>query len=540
MPDSGGQTAAPPDASRPTPHGSGAGPLLYARSVTKRFGGLAAVADVDLTIHRGEVLGVIGPNGAGKTTFVNCVTGLDKPTSGTILYRGEDITRMPSYAIGRLGIARTFQVVKPLKQLSVRDNVAIGAMFGARGKERTAAEARDRAEEVLTRVGLQQRIEHTASDLTIPDLKRLELAKALAMDPELLFLDEVMAGLNPTEIESAMELLRQINREGVTLFVIEHVMKAIMGISDRVVVLHFGRKIAEGKPEEIVESPEVIEAYLGVRSAQRAKMAGRPERLTSEGIFLKVPLQEDEAWKPILPLPGESLLEVNGLSSGYGQVQVLWDVSIEVKQGEIVALIGANGAGKSTLLYTLSQLIKPRSGSIRFAGRDLTRARPEEVVGAGIIHVPQGRRLFPGLTVRENLLQGTYLRRDRDRIEEDLEWVYGLLPRLKERANQLAGRLSGGEQQMCAIGRGLMSRPTLLLIDELSLGLAPLVVDTLLELISEINRKGTTVLLVEQDVQVALEHAHRGYVLETGRIVQTNTAPQLLDDPRIRQAYLGL
>ncbi len=248
------------------------------------------MADVDLTIHRGEVLGVIGPNGAGKTTFVNCVTGLDKPTSGTILYRGEDITRMPSYAIGRLGIARTFQVVKPLKQLSVRDNVAIGAMFGARGKERTAAEARDRAEEVLTRVGLQHRIEHTASDLTIPDLKRLELAKALAMDPELLFLDEVMAGLNPTEIESAMELLRQINREGVTLFVIEHVMKAIMGISDRVVVLHFGRKIAEGKPEEIVESPEVIEAYLGERFAKRAKMAGRPERLTSEGIFLKTPL----------------------------------------------------------------------------------------------------------------------------------------------------------------------------------------------------------------------------------------------------------
>ncbi|HLN58890.1 MAG TPA: ATP-binding cassette domain-containing protein, partial [Thermoanaerobaculia bacterium] len=395
-------------------------------------------------------------------------------------------------------------------------------------------------EEVLTRVGLQHRIEHTASDLTIPDLKRLELAKALAMDPELLFLDEVMAGLNPTEIESAMELLRQINRDGVTLFVIEHVMKAIMGISDRVVVLHFGRKIAEGKPEEIVESPEVIEAYLGERFAKRAKMAGRPERLTSEGIFLKAPLQEEEAWKPTLPLPGESLLEVNDLSSGYGQVQVLWDVSIEVKQGEIVALIGANGAGKSTLLYTLSQLIKPRSGSIRFAGRDLTRARPEEVVGAGIVHVPQGRRLFAGLTVRENLLQGTYLRRDRDRIEEDLEWVYGLLPRLKERANQLAGRLSGGEQQMCAIGRGLMSRPTLLLIDELSLGLAPLVVDTLLELISQINRKGTTVLLVEQDVQVALEHAHRGYVLETGRIVQTNTAPHLLDDPRIRQAYLGL
>jgi branched-chain amino acid transport system ATP-binding protein len=211
-----------------------------------------------------------------------------------------------------------------------------------------------------------------------------------------------------------------------------------------------------------------------------------------------------------------------------------------VKHGEVVALIGANGAGKTTLLMTLSQLIKPRSGSVRFAGRDLTRARPEEVVGAGIVHVPQGRRLFAGLTVRENLLQGTYLRRDPAQIEEDLEWVYSLLPRLKERAKQLAGRLSGGEQQMCAIGRGLMSRPSLLLIDELSLGLAPLVVDNLLELIAEINRKGTTVLLVEQDVQVALEHAHRGYVLETGRIVQSNSAPLLLEDPRIRQAYLGL
>jgi branched-chain amino acid transport system ATP-binding protein len=519
---------------------TGADPILEARGITKRFGGLMALDGVDLTIRRGEILGVLGPNGAGKTTFVNCISGLDKPTSGTIVFKGRDITKLPSYAIGRLGIARTFQVVKPLKQLPVLDNVAVGAMFGAKGSGRTAGQARTRAEEVLERVGLLSRAYDNASDLTIPDLKRLELAKALAMDPEIIFLDENMAGLNPTEIESAMELIRGINREGVTLFVIEHVMKAIMGISDRVVVFHFGRKIAEGPPREVVENPLVIEAYLGERFARRATTRD-PEALVPSGEFrTTVPRTIAGDKEASGAKKDEPLLQVAGLSSGYGDVQILWDVSLEVRQGEVVALIGANGAGKTTLLYTISQLLRPRKGTIRFAGRDLTRARPEDVVASGIIHVPQGRRLFPGLTVRENLLQGVYLRRDAAKIAEDLDWVYGLLPRLAERADQFAGRLSGGEQQMCAIGRGLMGRPRLLLIDELSLGLAPLVVDHLLELISRINREGTTVLLVEQDVQVALEHAHRGYVLETGRIVQENAASELLEDPRIRQAYLGL
>jgi branched-chain amino acid transport system ATP-binding protein len=514
--------------------------LLETRALSKRFGGLAALQGIDLTIRKGEILGVLGPNGAGKTTFVNCISGLDKPTSGSVIFQGQDITPLPSYKIGRLGIARTFQVVKPLKQLTVLENVAVGAMFGAGGHGRTAEQARRRAREVLERVGLIGRAADSASELTISDLKRLELAKALAMDPELLFLDEVMAGLNPTEVESAMELIRGINRDGVTLFVIEHVMKAIMGISDRVVVFHFGKKIAEGEPRAVVEMPEVIEAYLGERFARRAKAVGEPG--PAHGEFLRPPSPPVTVPAAVAPSEGKTkaLLEIENLVSGYGDVQILWGVSLEVREAEVVALIGANGAGKTTLLNTVSQLIRPRAGSIRFAGVDITRARPDEVVRAGIIHVPQGRRLFPGLSVRENLLQGTYQRRDAQKIAEDLDWVYGLLPRLKERSNQLAGRLSGGEQQMCAIGRGLMGRPKLLLIDELSLGLAPVIVDHLLELISRINREGTTVLLVEQDVQVALEHAHRGYVLETGRIVQSSAAADLLEDPRIRQAYLGL
>jgi branched-chain amino acid transport system ATP-binding protein len=234
------------------------------------------------------------------------------------------------------------------------------------------------------------------------------------------------------------------------------------------------------------------------------------------------------------------LLEVIDLSSGYGDVQILWNVSLEVREGEVVSLIGANGAGKTTLLSTISQLLTPWSGTIRIQGRDFTRARSDEVVEAGVVHVPQGRRLFAGLSVRDNLLQGAYLRRDASQVARTLEWVLGLFPHLAQRQGQPAGLLSGGEQQMCAIGRALMTRPRLLVIDELSLGLAPVVVDDLLKLISRLHREGMTILLVEQDVQVALEHATRGYVLENGRIARTGPASELLDDPRIREAYLGL
>ncbi|HEX6512076.1 MAG TPA: ABC transporter ATP-binding protein [Chloroflexota bacterium] len=235
----------------------------------------------------------------------------------------------------------------------------------------------------------------------------------------------------------------------------------------------------------------------------------------------------------------ELLLAIDRLNVAYGDVQVLWDVSLEVRRGEMVALIGANGAGKSTLLATISGLLRVRSGRVVFQGRDITRASADDIVRAGIAHVPQGRRLFAGLTVTQNLMLGAYTRRDADQAK-DLQWIYEIFPRLRERQSQLAGTMSGGEQQMCAIGRALMSRPKLLLIDEPSLGLAPVVVDDLIQVLRRVHEQGTTVLMVEQDIQVALEEADRGYVLETGRLTMSAPAAELLANEDVKKAYLGI
>jgi branched-chain amino acid transport system ATP-binding protein len=236
----------------------------------------------------------------------------------------------------------------------------------------------------------------------------------------------------------------------------------------------------------------------------------------------------------------EPLLTIEGLSAGYGEVRVLWDISLSVEAREITCIVGSNGAGKTTLLRTISGLVPATSGSILFSGEDITSLGPDQVLARGIAHVPEGRRLFRGLNVRDNLLLGAYLRRDDAEVRRDLDYVFALFPILRERQRQDAVTLSGGEQQMCAIGRGIMSRPKLLLIDELSLGLAPRLVERLGEALTEINRTGITILLVEQDVMTAFEIARYGLIIETGRVGLRGTTAMLADDPGIRQAYLGL
>lgn len=236
----------------------------------------------------------------------------------------------------------------------------------------------------------------------------------------------------------------------------------------------------------------------------------------------------------------QSPLVATNVEAGYGDVQVLWGLSLEVRAGEIVCIVGSNGAGKSTFMRCASGLVRLRAGSISVNGQDMSAAMPADFVRAGVAHVPEGRRLFSAMSVRDNLLMGAYLRSDKAEIDADLERIYAAFPILAERRKQDAGTLSGGEQQMCAIGRGMMARPKLLLIDELSLGLAPRIVELLSESLREINRTGVAILLVEQDVISALELADRAYVVDRGMVTASGKASDLAADERIREAYMGL
>ena len=237
----------------------------------------------------------------------------------------------------------------------------------------------------------------------------------------------------------------------------------------------------------------------------------------------------------------EMILETHRLNLGYGDIQILWDIDIQIREGEIVALAGSNGAGKSTLLKGMIGLLKPMSGKILFQNKDISSLRPFDRVPIGISMIPEGRELFYWMTAEENILMGAYSRPDSNEIQKELEWIYNLFPILSERRHQQAGTLSGGEQQMCAIARGLMANPKLLLLDELSLGLAPVMVDRLVHAIREIHRlRKISIFLVEQDVQTAFELASRGYVIETGKIIAADTSQNLLNDNRIREAYLGI
>ena len=476
--------------------------LLEAQQVSKSFRGLRAVSNVSLAVETNTITALIGPNGAGKTTLFNLIAGTTALDAGKILFSGNRIDGLRPDQLCELGIARTFQIVKPFNGLTVLDNVIVGALKG----NPRLSDAQRQAESILEHLGLGAKRDLPASVLTLPDRKRLEVARAIATRPKLLLLDEALAGLRPTECEPMIEFLREINRrEGVTILLIEHVMRAVMALAHSVTVLHQGEVVARGTPEEIVREPAVLECYLGVDAAMMSV-----------------------------------LLEVRDLDVFYEDAQALSGVSLDVPNGEIVAIVGSNGAGKSTLIRAIAGIERARAGSISFSGRDLGGLDSHEICNLGIGQVAEGRQLFPSLTTLENLQMGAMLPRGRRHLKQTLNEVFALFPRLGERRKQLAGTLSGGEQQMLAIGRCLMGRPGLMMLDEPSLGLAPNVVQQLLHTVQQLNKKGLTVLLVEQNVALSLKISQRAYVLENGRIVMSGAGSELLANDRVRQAYLGL
>jgi ABC-type branched-subunit amino acid transport system ATPase component/ABC-type branched-subunit amino acid transport system permease subunit len=484
------------------------------------FGGLRAVDNFAFHAAPGVVTSLIGPNGAGKTTVLNMLGGFYRPDSGTIRLGPHALGGQPAWRIARAGIARTYQTSQLFGGMSVLDNLVIAQARGrlgipvfARVGGPAARHAFERAAALAAFVGYSGDLSRRAADLPHVDRRLLEIARALATAPDVLLLDEPAAGLSREDKDALGALLGRIAARGHAVVLVEHDMSLVMGVSDEVVVIDAGVRIASGPPREVQQNAAVKRAYLGDAGA-------RP-----------VATRRTDAQS------GLPLLDVAGLTAGYGGEPVLRGVDLRVHERQMVAVLGANGAGKTTLMRALAGLLRPVAGDVVFGGAPVGRLPAHRIVKAGVVLVPEGRQVFPELSVLDNIRLGAFKRGGP--AQGDVDAMLDRFPRLRERLHNRAGLLSGGEQQMLAIARGLMARPKLLLLDEPSLGLAPAMVEELFRVLDALRSENATILLVDQMVGLALALADRASVMENGCIVASGAAAEIGADGALERVYLG-
>jgi branched-chain amino acid transport system ATP-binding protein len=494
--------------------------LLVCRDVGKRFGGLVAIASADLEIHARRLQALIGPNGAGKTTLFNVISGMYSPDAGEIMLQGERVGGLSADRLVARGIARSFQITNLFPGLTVRENIRLGIQATNPGRFdlwRAADDhevVNDQTRALIEFLGLKGLEPARVDQLSYGGQRLLEIGVALTAKPRILLLDEPLAGLAAAERERIVGLIQRLAAE-MAVILVEHDIDRVFAFADEITVMSEGKVLVHGSAEAVRSDPEVQRVYLGAGRKALVRAASKAAA------------------------PGAPILQIEGINTYYGKSHILHDVALEVREGEAVALLGRNGAGKSSTIKSIMGIVAPRSGRVRYQGREIQGRTPEEIARLGIGLVPQGRRLFPNLTVDENLTMGGLRRRSGTGVHWDRERIFEYFPRVHERLTSKADVLSGGERQMVAIARALAGDVKLLLLDEPFEGLAPAVTEEIFKTLDAL-RGEVPILIIEHDLDLVLALADRAYVLDRGQITHEGPAEPLLSDLDYRRQVLWL